>query len=1496
MVRNNDGGEVTSTEKNALMGDAKPVRKKRRLVRWLVAALVVVLIGIPCIALLVPTLLSTGAGKNFVLGIANDSVAGRIEMDQLSLAWFGGQKVTNLKVIDPAGDAVLTVGSVDVPDVKLFSLLTGSREFGEIRIDGLKVNAKQAEDGKINLLEAVKAKAGPAASGQEASGSGGGAVGVPAKIVVTGIDITYATPQADDLRITGDSFIADLRDPSHLTANTALKVAQGASTGRVEMDVDVKNLLTKQGELTPALAQVSAKVNLLDLPVSQSGQLAEQADALAALIGDKANLRMIVDGTLEGGSASVAIESRQLNGSLSAKASQTGISLGSGSALTLQVTPKAWAAMRHSGGDGAVASELQKPFNVKLSLSKLEIPRRQMSLDFAAASASLMLAIDDIMVKTNDPAVGDVALRDARFAVESSSFTQQMRITLSAVAQQEANTGNVEADLTVIRPFDASMQPNVAGAGVKGHVHVGNLALAVVDQLLGGGAGLVTAALGQKLNADIKSDITMTDGTPAGTVHLSAKAERLDANLNARLSGDVFELVDGGRLMLAVEPALVAKLLGPEATMSLLRATNVTLDVKQLRVPRSGSTWDAGNASMDVSFAVAETAVDAGEKLGTITLSDFGAKLNSPKLSSQLDIAFGAVAKQNEQSGRIDATVSVRDGFTLQGQPDMERMTLAAKAAMKDWPVALVDQIMGMDGLLPAALGPMLAMDVQADIKPDAAAGKASGTAKVTMTTRSLAMDVNADVTAQSVTVRKGSGATLTVDPSTFADIMTRLNGAAPAATLAAPAKIRIDINTLAVPTADFDLKRVRAGLKLGIDRLAVAAAQPIGNAELTDLSLTLADASLADPLAIALASKMKQGQYEGSLAGNLNVTNALDASRTIALSLRSGSLPMGLFDALAGQNGKLVALLGDRIDSANLEATIGAKQDVAFDAKVQAPQFNVAAAGEFVPDSHLNLRDGSTMNYTLTPAAFGVLTATDDPARKISLTQPAQFKLAFDQAKLTMGEKPAAQVRVNVTGSDFTLTQAGKPPVAVKGLNFKVDCPGLNEIAITGGGRLGLTAGAQNADQGNVTTDVKIANLFDGEGKVSYESAAMVAKIHLIEVPLDPLDAMFSLKDKLGFKGPVSGVVGETATLTIDISDPGRSAESASGQGAATIDFELKSRHIQSDFRASVDGGLLRSLATDESGKPKYPGTLKLRSDSVTVVQMSEALAQEVLARVNPIFVNAVASEEPIQLTIASERFSMPISAFDMAKVGADAQLKLGTLTIRSGGVLSLMLQLLRQPESREVKVQLTPLNAHIDKGRLSYSHYTLNGKPAVRDMVARIGNLEIGFGGQVDLVQKTLNVETAFYSHTLAQAYPELRKVMGRYDAVVLPMTGTTTEPKMDSGRFLQEIGKLSAQAALGERGGAAVGLIGGLLNAQKQQQSSVPAGTDRRAPEAIEWEKKRLEELEKQQQQSQQNQPAPETQPQQAAPAQEQPKPAAEEEKKRDPARELLRGLLR
>lgn len=110
--------------------------------RWLSAIVVVVLVLLGA----APSLLTTAAGKRFLLSRLSGRVNGSIEAGDLTLGWFHGPAVQELEIRTPDGRPAVRVARLRM-ETPLWRLALGPSDLGTIRIEQPRVSIVTGEQG-----------------------------------------------------------------------------------------------------------------------------------------------------------------------------------------------------------------------------------------------------------------------------------------------------------------------------------------------------------------------------------------------------------------------------------------------------------------------------------------------------------------------------------------------------------------------------------------------------------------------------------------------------------------------------------------------------------------------------------------------------------------------------------------------------------------------------------------------------------------------------------------------------------------------------------------------------------------------------------------------------------------------------------------------------------------------------------------------------------------------------------------------------------------------------------------------------------------------------------------------------------------------------------------------------------------------------------------------------------------------------------------------------
>lgn len=134
-------------------------KKKKWGKRVLIGAGGLVVIG-GVLVLLGPSIASTGMVKSIVLGKVNDQLAGRVDVDDWSLGWFSGIKLSGVKVYDDQKRLAITVNSIKT-DLTVLKAIRGDYALGDTVIDSPNLVLVELRPDGTNNLTAI-AKQAPA--------------------------------------------------------------------------------------------------------------------------------------------------------------------------------------------------------------------------------------------------------------------------------------------------------------------------------------------------------------------------------------------------------------------------------------------------------------------------------------------------------------------------------------------------------------------------------------------------------------------------------------------------------------------------------------------------------------------------------------------------------------------------------------------------------------------------------------------------------------------------------------------------------------------------------------------------------------------------------------------------------------------------------------------------------------------------------------------------------------------------------------------------------------------------------------------------------------------------------------------------------------------------------------------------------------------------------------------------------------------------------------
>ncbi|GAG08846.1 unnamed protein product, partial [marine sediment metagenome] len=110
--------------------------------------------------LFLPTIASTGFVRDLVLGKINEDIQGKISVESWSLGWFSGFEAEKIRIDDPSGNMVLSLGTLRTPTA-LTRLIGRPLRLENVELRDLVANLVVMEDGSTNLAMALAERESP---------------------------------------------------------------------------------------------------------------------------------------------------------------------------------------------------------------------------------------------------------------------------------------------------------------------------------------------------------------------------------------------------------------------------------------------------------------------------------------------------------------------------------------------------------------------------------------------------------------------------------------------------------------------------------------------------------------------------------------------------------------------------------------------------------------------------------------------------------------------------------------------------------------------------------------------------------------------------------------------------------------------------------------------------------------------------------------------------------------------------------------------------------------------------------------------------------------------------------------------------------------------------------------------------------------------------------------------------------------------------------------
>jgi len=1383
--------------------DAPPAPPARRALKWTIRLALVLLLGLAVILYALPGILSGGWGRSIVSRSINQQIAGRVQLESISLSWFGGQRVRGLTLLDPDGQTVAEIDELAVA-ASLWSLATGGRDLGLIEIRQPRVQLVVQPTGQTNLQQAIAAQRPDPAPEDEPF-----RLPVIGRVELTDGSITVESPDRPRIEVAELTGAVDFRNRGEPIAfQLDARTQQAERAGRIAVNGELAGF-GPDGVLQVDRLALDAEAEIRQLPTGLVDALARMRGRLIEAVGPTLDLTLTT-APGEAGPQQVAlrIQADRVHAALDAALGEQ--TLSARGELTFTAAPQLLASLIATTGEtGAALDRLQLADDVPVTITLDRLETARQSFDPATTALALRVEVGPGQV-TGLPRVNALAWDRARGGIDAERLDRAVAITLDAPLRIDGRPGRLHADARLEHLVSEAGQLQLDRMRIRGSAAADGLPTALADGLLPDPLR-ASEALGPTVDLalDAAGDEAATDLT------LTLAADRLDADLPLRLTDRIaLQPEQVGRLTWRPDPATVERLEARYGGMAdLALAQPIELTLRRLAIP-----WPRTDDADAPLFQPAQSTLVA-----TLSTAGIDATLPAPDRRPAATLAIDSLHLElrgeplSEPRLTLDATVREPAGDDLLARWAARRLTLGLDAR-----TALRDDL---------TTGPIqLALDVQPD-----------GPGPLGPLTLAGAVDASLTRFEQ----RQPTTFRYTLDPAVLPADDGRV-------TLAAAAPLELTLRHLRVPLRDVDLAAVQLDAKLtALQSLALAGDPRLQGLTLDQLAASLQLDGPADTLAASFNAQIRSPRDDrtGDLSADADLrswrsllnarrtTGGLDlAALTGQLRLRASALPTTLVARLHDRLAPLPTYLGP---DADLDLALTLDPVPQLDASLTSDHaaLDLALAPDPDKGNALRLRRPATLRWTLTPDAFAhLLPRADGEPPAMTLAEPAEVTLTLDRLVLppwptlqavARGEPldepldlAAYGLRGELSVGRLVTVQAGRRAVLDQ-LTGTLDAANLAQPAtLTLNGAIAL-ADAPAAEPGRLDAAVTLTDWLTPTGELRFTAATLQPELNVRRLPVAWLDALAGDDDLL------ASALGQTLDLTL-------TATLAEGNRRYTLKADAANAGLNVPFTLRDDAVLLTGPAAAR-------------------FSLTEQLSTTLIS--HPLLRHAIRSIEPAELTVQPDGFRLPLALLTgdpaqqrhaLAELRVDhATLNPRKLIVKNAGVIRTFAELPRtigrvarlgvgellQTLGRdELRAWFTPVQLTIRDGVAEYSRM---------DMLLG-DDYQIATWGSLDLVERRGRMIIGPTRHAMREIYGITGLSDDPHYVDQFLMDGRFEDMGIDRQELfarltLLTVGGTAAQVGGEEVGGLVGDIIGGLgqldraLNKEKRELEPPPPPYD-------------------------------------------------------------------
>jgi len=1332
-----------------------------------------------------PTLLSQSRGKETFLGIVNSQIKGNITIRELSLSWFGEQKIEGFHLIDPSGETVVSIEKFE-SQASLWSLLWGNREVGSTLLTGLKVKIEEDAAGETNIEKALVSKEDSSKGDSSLKNRSDLMTSSEPLKAITLPFIGQFTLADGEIRLSREgippviirNLNTQLSIPSRqgpLSLTFSGETEQSGSKGMIDIALTMRGfdhhgkieLLTTAGSI-PRLADGGALIGTIkieQLPTMVLDRLGSlnrtfTYGLVQEIFGETINASQQITWEGETLSSLSVLKSPRVTASIEGKTESGRFLLSSPGKIEAIATPNLLKFF------GITELSLKSPMNITVGIDAFSFPLNDpnadlnsllLSTQFTASPSQIVLHPSEKSIELNKM-VGALAFHPARksrsfeVTIEGTEGSKPISLSGKGVTRTDSDSSQVE--------FTAVDFP-----------------VGLIDELAGLN-GLATEVIGSKITANIQGSkepkLPIVMSIDLSSPNLTAKKSRIAIRENEI---EWEHTVESEPIQFQLKRGLLTKFGAGEFEAFLPEKIQLAISIEKFRAPRE---FDANKVSATARVRIQEATFSNLPQIGDLAIQNGEFFLTN---DSSKGGKFQADANATILNPENPIRLAVGDTSRLQAKGDLKLFD---------------DGLFALENLKVSFASNQLETTFQSKISKDRV---------VTLTNP------------------------FTVDYTLVPEAMLKLgwiNPKTPSPT--SITRIHFEIEPFTFPLDGSDYSMIRLKGKTAVDRMEVESKQASLYAEITELTsrfdLSL-DGKRGEIHFDAKSRLSKEQDKYHKMSGNAVVTNWLDKEELNNQSMGSDlhfvfeQFPMPLLETVSGMSG-LTTLTGSALHlewNSVLTGLHSPKGTIDFLLTGERLQFT----GAFGLDKSITLsKSPAKLKWKIDPTRYVALREillekglAGKRLREVDLMEEGTLELALHNLNIPSVKPgnplPYDKIAFNTTFSLAPFVLYDKQYDQVTKLDqfyAKIDSNGLSkQIAFDS-----KVEGHVEKLPTSFTLKGDINELFTVNGELNEKKASIDLTGQVNQFPVTVLSTMLNL--------------GDESEKILD----------AMFGGTLVANANVKLREMQGPMSLTIQSNNGTASIAAYAGN----GKITLTQPAEAKLKVNEKLSAELLQFLNPIFKSVTSSGEPIRLKIEPTGFSIPIDPFNLseAKIGKGT-VELGKLQAKRqsnylDAILEISSQLFQQKklfDSELVDVWFTPQYFSVKDGVL-----TMERMDALID-----GKYHFCTWGNpgLDLKNQTINMRFGITKDTLENQYG-IKNLKDEYvmsTAIKGPLSNVKINEKDIAGRLLA-LKTVNLDKTLGS-------ILGGQLlkdpKAPKPTTNPFPWGELKKSDKVKEQEKK-------------------------------------------------------